>query len=134
MEIIQRLILKYPSHIKYWLLVLAIFVMIIAIKNYLNYDSILLEIDEVKNNNNKTQQQILYTKNFLVPYLSSSYADYFLAHENSILYKTEQVIKFEFVDKKVESDLTGWNTENRSWNTLSPQESWNKFIVSKLGK
>ena len=139
-HIVLTLLQKYPTHVKYWLLVISIFVMIVAIKNYLNYDNILYEIDLVKMNTDRTQQQILFTEKFLVPYLWSSYADYFLAHENSILYAKEDVVKFEFVDRNKDADLLSWNSQtwkkekNQSWSTLSPKESWNEFIKSKLNK
>lgn len=137
-NIVLTLLQKYPTHVKYWLLVISLFVMIVAIKNYLNYDNILYEIDLVKVNTNKTQQQILYTEKFLMPYLGSSYADYFLAHENSILYEKEDVVKFEFVDRTKDVDLLSWSNQTwkkekwQSWSILSPRESWNEFIKSKL--
>lgn len=130
MDLIRTLLLKYPSHIKYGLMIFVIFLMIIAVKNYLNYDNILFEIDEVKKNTNRVQQQIVYTENFLVPYLNSSYADYFLAHENSILYKWEEVIKFEFVEKIIngENQVTSWSGPKESWNNQTPSQSRNQFL------
>ena len=109
--------------------------MIVAIKNYLNYDNILFEIDEVKWSTSRTQQQILYTEKFLIPYLSSIYADHFLAHENSILYKWEEVIKFEFVEKITNIDsIESGNAQKQSWNNQSPQESRNEFLDQIWGK
>jgi hypothetical protein len=90
-----RFIQKYSTQLKYWLLFFAIIFMIFAIRSYLNNIAILDAIDWVEKEKKAKIDEINFTQNFLTKYLWSDYADYFLAHENSILYKNEFILRLD---------------------------------------
>lgn len=127
-----RFIQKYSTQLKYWLLFAVIFLMIFAIRSYLNNIAILDAIDWVENEKLAKTDEINFTQNFLIKYLWSDYADYFLAHENSILYKNEYILRLDMnIQQK---DLT-WNinTWNQiTWKNMNSQQSWKDFLWKKL--
>ena len=92
--------LNYKEHItsiKYGLIVINIFFMVIAIKAVVNYQTIISSIDHVQENIRRTKEHTDYINNFLTPYLNSEYAPYFLAHENNQLLPGETIIKIVVV-------------------------------------
>ena len=95
MEYIKVLLRKYPNRIKYGILVLDLFAMIIAIKTYVNYVSIETAIEDATIQQQIKTEELAFTKNFLVNYEKSEYARYFLEHENNMLLGDEYIIKFE---------------------------------------
>ena len=75
--------------------------------------------------------EVEYTRNFLINYEKSDYANFFLKHENNILGKGETIIKFQ---KK--SQITTNTGENKNSNTgiqeQTPQQSRKTFFQEKL--
>jgi type III secretory pathway component EscR len=104
MEHIQALLKKYPNRIKYGILILDIFAMIIAIKTYVNYVSIETAIENATIEQQMKTDELAFTQNFLVNYEKSEYAKYFLEHENNMLQGDEYIIKFEEMYQKQQSN------------------------------
>ena len=100
MENILALLRRYPNRIKYGILVLDIFAMIIAIKTYVNYVSIETAIEDATIQQQTQTDELAFTQNFLVNYEKSDYAKYFLEHENNMLLDNEYIIKFEDMYQK----------------------------------
>ncbi|MEI7919409.1 MAG: hypothetical protein WCH65_04335 [bacterium] len=100
MEKIYALLRKYPNRIKYGILILDIFAMIIAIRTYVNYVSIETAIENATLEQQTKGEELAFTQNFLVNYEKSDYAKYFLEHENNMLLDREYIIKFEELYKK----------------------------------
>ena len=134
MDKIYLLLRRYPNRIKYGILILDIFAMIVAIRTYVNYVSIETAIEEANAEQQAKTQELAFTQNFLVSYEKSEYAKYFLEHENNMLLQNEFIIKFEEMYKKQEaatgSTSSYTNYEDKEVN--SPQESWKKFIHDKI--
>lgn len=137
MEYIQALLRRYPNRIKYGIVILDIFAMIIAIRTYVNYVSIETAIEDAIIEQQIKTDELNFTQNFLVNYEKSDYARYFLEHENNMLLGDEYIIKFEEMYQKQE--VNTWNItdpyidyEDKDVN--SPQESWKKFIIDKINK
>jgi len=137
MDYIQALLRKYPNRIKYGLLILDVFAMIITIKTYVNYVSIETAIEDATIQQETKTDELSFTQNFLVNYEKSEYAKYFLEHENNMLLRDEYIIKFEEMYQKQETN-TWTNTDPfvdyQDKNVNSPQESWKKFILDKISK
>jgi hypothetical protein len=100
MDYIQALLRKYPNRIKYGLLILDVFAMIITIKTYVNYVSIETAIEDATIQQETKTDELSFTQNFLVNYEKSEYAKYFLEHENNMLLRDEYIIKFEEMYQK----------------------------------
>ncbi len=135
MEYIQAILRKYPNRIKYGLVILDIFAMILAIRTYVNYVSIETAIEDASLQQQIKSDELAFTQNFLIPYEKSAYASYFLQHENNMLLRDEYIVKFEEMYQKQE--VNTWTTvdpymqENIN-EANSPQESWRKFILEKF--
>lgn len=137
MEYIQALLRKYPNRIKYGILILDLFAMIVAIKTYVNYISIETAIQDATIEQQRKTDELAFTQNFLVNYEKSEYAKYFLEHENNMLLNDEYIIKFEDMYQKQKSNTgssiaSDIDYEDKIVN--SPQESWKKFILDKVSK
>ena len=137
MDALQKLLRKYPNRIKYGLLFLDIFAMIITIKTYVNYVSIETAITDATIEQQTKTDELAFTQNFLINYEKSEYAKYFLEHENNMLLRDEYIIKFEEMYQKQQAN-TGTNAnayvDYQDRNVNSPQESWKKFIFDKISK
>ncbi len=104
MDYIQALLRKYPNRIKYGILVLDIFAMIIAIRTYINYVSIEIAIEDAVIEQQVKTDELAFTQNFLIDYEKSYYAKYFLEHENNMLAVDEYIIKFEEMYQKQQAN------------------------------
>ena len=136
MEYIQALLRRYPNRIKYGLIVLDVFAMIIAIRTYVNYVSIETAIEDATIEQQTKTDELAFTQNFLVNYEKSDYAKYFLEHENNMLLRNEYIIKFEeMYQKPVANTGTASSFVDYQDNVIkTPQESWKKFILDKISK
>ena len=74
------------TFVKYTLIVVNIFFMIIAIKSVVNNQNIMESIESVKQDTQNIEQKTFYINNFLAPYLKSDFAGYFFAHENNQIF------------------------------------------------
>jgi hypothetical protein len=86
---------KNPLLSKYGLGIVVLFAMIVSIRTYMNYLAIELSIQNVNQETVHITQRKLYEENFLIPYEQSEYSEYFLRHENNILFPGEFIVRFE---------------------------------------
>ncbi len=133
-----KLLSKYSTHIKYILIVVILLAMIMSIRTYLNFVAIEDAIQNVQLKTIQTQNEILYVKNFLIPYLSSEYAEYFLSHENSVLFPHEAIVWFEsqseqdIIKEKSLNQDTGLQIKDNYIYTA--KDSWEHFWNERLKK
>jgi hypothetical protein len=86
MDRIKAFLLNYATHAKYLLLGLNIFFALVAIRIFINYTNIERAIHEVTQETAQKELELSYTKQFELPYKQSDYAQFFLKHENNILF------------------------------------------------
>lgn len=77
----------------------------------MNYLAIELSIQNVNQETVHITQRKLYEENFLIPYEQSEYSEYFLRHENNILFPGEFIVRFE--EEK----------------TLKPEDIWTESTI-----
>ncbi len=131
MDKLKYYILKYPNHLKYWLLLVNIFAVILAIKIFVNYNNIEQAIEETSRQSQNKAMQLWYAKNFQIPYEQSDYAKMFMKHENNMLLPWELIIKFE--SKKNTNSGDNQTGEQASIKFLSnPPDARNQFLKEKL--
>ncbi|MDR2415681.1 MAG: hypothetical protein LBD75_03595 [Candidatus Peribacteria bacterium] len=92
---IKQIIDTYGSRIKYFLFGILIFVMLVAIRTYINYVTIIDTTATVRKRSAFVQSEADYAKNFQMKYLSSEYGHLFLAHDNNVLFWGESIISFK---------------------------------------
>jgi len=125
------------SHIKYGLFFFMIFMMITAVKVYLNYANINQNIIDVKAKIVQRQKDMLYLE-IQNEYYRSPYAYKLTAHQQGNLLEWEQFILFEHIDPtKQTAALTWsagtWHTGSASTeNSLTPSASWRQFFEQKI--
>lgn len=124
--------------IKYWLLVINIFFMIIAIKAVVNHQVIIDSIAKVQYETEETKEHTDYVNNFLTPYLKSEFAPYFFAHENNQIFPWEKIIKIITVEKTdpsaeittlLSGTLTIWTKSNTSQRNIYIQQLTNNISI-----
>lgn len=130
MKNLIKFIQRYSTQIKYFWIIIFILSMLVAIKTYLNYTAILDAIWSVNQEIEKKTQEINYVENFLNKYLLSHYWDYFLSHENNVLYKNEYILRL------VMNDTQYQEIENETWTKkdkiLNSKESRKDFLHKKI--
>ncbi len=88
--------------------------------------------DEIVN----TKDEIAFISNFERPYLESEWADYYLWHENWVVYNGEWVIRLRNREKILadnEDDILSLQKKEEDMIVISsPEESWFYFIHDKL--
>lgn len=133
MSLLKKLWHIYPNYIKYWILIVDIIFMFVAIKVYVNYISIENAIDSTVQIRENKADEIDFTNNFLLTYEASDYSRYFLWHENNMLNKWEYIIRFDFLDEK--PVVKTWTLINETENPVnSPQKAWQYFLKQQLKK
>lgn len=128
-EYIYKIVTRYWNRIKIFWIVIAIVVMLFAIKTYINYSMIKEEIEKVNSDIDLVQQEIAYSEKFYSKYLDSDYSNYFLSHKNNILFDWEYIIMIS--EKEENTSVDDEHITKNEW-TKTPQESWKEFIKSKL--
>ena len=88
----------------------------------MNYLAIEVSIENVNQETQQITQRKLYEENFLIPYEQSEYAQYFLRHENNILFPWEFIVRFEAENVASVSET---DQEDR---IQTPQESRRHFF------
>ncbi len=127
------------SQRKYGLFFLMIFMMITAVKVYLNYANIQQNITDVRAKivQRKKDMQYLEIQN---AYYSSPYAEKIMAHQQGILLEWEQFVLFEHVSPQSEAEIavtatgaeaTGELQVASTWTSLSPFASRKSFFSQK---
>lgn len=132
---LKNIINRYGTKIKYGLRWVFFIAMIVAINTYVNYKEVVKSIDTVKDRTKAVQIEMDYAQNFQKKYLSSDYWYKFLAHDNSMIFRNEEIILFKSSSDVVE---TGFNadlshipyrpTEEEQRKTMSPSASWNLYL------
>ena len=132
---LKSLLNTYWTKIKYALWVLLFIVMIIAIRTYVNYLTVVNSIESVDALATSVQNEMDYTQNFQKKYLASDYGYLFLAHDNSMIFDGEEIILFKSSEDVVESwfnaDLTHIPyrpTEEEQRKSMEPMKAWNLFL------
>jgi len=128
-ENIYKIVTRYWNRIKVFWIVVAIVVMLFAIKTYINYSMITEEIEKVNSDIDLLQQEIAYSEKFYSKYLDSDYSNYFLSHKNNILFDGEYIVMI--TEKSDDNSNDNEQPIQNDW-LKTPQESWKDFIKSKL--
>lgn len=93
-------------------------------------------ITEIQDDIVETRDEINFIKNFENPYLYSERADYYLWHENWIVYDWEWVIRLRNRDKlldTLDNDILQMQRDEKDLVIISsPEESRYYFIEDKL--
>jgi len=135
MDKIKSYILRHPIRIKYGLAIANVFIILIAVRMYINYTTI---EDAIQNTIIQSQQKTLelaFSQNFLLNYEKSEYAQYFLQHENNILRRGEFIIKFEQMPEKTQTgNEQAISIYDQKDYIKTPQQSRNRFIAEKFSK
>lgn len=137
---LKHLIDTYGSKIKYILFGILIFAMLVAIRTYINYITIIDTTTTVRNRSAFIQNEADYAKNFQMKYLSSEYGHLFLAHDNNVLFWGESIISFKSwtEEEEIATNISlshipdHKEAEEQEKMTLTPQEARKKFIREKL--
>ncbi len=119
------------TFIKYWLIVVNIFFMIIAIRAVVNRQLIIDSIEQVTYDTQHTKDYTDYINNFLSPYLKSEFAPYFLAHENNQIFPWEKIIKIIIIPKN-DTDAKNRITIGTNWNTEQNKNTKRRNYISWL--
>jgi len=106
--------------------------MIMSIRTYLNFVAIEDAIRLVELRTDKTQEEIDYVHKFLLPYLSSEYSEYFLSHENNVLFRWERIIRFETLSQRKEIDQSTGVIPKETY--MSAKDSWRRFWLERIQK
>jgi hypothetical protein len=85
MDQIKLFIAKYPTHIKYVLIVVDILLALVAIRIFINYNNIEQAILDTTQHSLQQTQELAFSENFELAYQKSNYAQFFLKHENNML-------------------------------------------------
>ena len=93
-------------------------------------------IQEIQEEITTTKDEIEFIKHYEVPFLDSEWADYYLGHENGVVYDGEWVVRLKNREKilaNTQDDiLTLQASEEDMIIISSPEESWYYFIYDKL--
>jgi len=129
----RKFVIEYNTHIKYILLIVVFFSMIYSIRSYLNRIAIEEAVIQRIEESTLEQDKYNYREQFQLAYLSSSFADYFLTHENNALFRNEIIINFKQQELKtlIESK-TGFDAMFYVEERQTTQESWRRFIRDKI--
>jgi hypothetical protein len=92
---LKHIIDTYGSRLKYLLFVVLILVMLLAIRTYINYVTIIDTTNTVKRRTANVQNELDYSQNFQSKYLASEYGHLFLAHDNNTIFRGESIISFK---------------------------------------
>ncbi|MCF7835396.1 hypothetical protein K9M48_05140 [Candidatus Gracilibacteria bacterium] len=130
MKNLVKFIQRYSTQLKYLGLIVFILSMIVAIRTYLNYIAILDAIGSVNQEIEKKTQEINHVENFLNKYLLSHYGDYFLSHENNILYKNEYILRLD-ISNSGNQEIIDEKQEVKE-KILNAQDSRKDFIDKKI--
>lgn len=132
---LKNIINTFWTKIKYGLRVVFFVTMIVAIRTYVNYLAVVDSIESVKDRTNSVQNEMDYAQNFQKKYLASDYGYRFLAHDNSMIFRNEEVILFRSSSDVIETwfnaDLTHIPyrpTEEEQRKSMTPAASWNLYL------
>jgi hypothetical protein len=132
---LKTLLNTYWTKIKYALRVIFFIAMIIAIRTYVNFLVVIDSIDTVNTRTQMEQTEMDYAQNFQKRYLASDYWYLFLAHDNSMIFRWEEIILFksswDVVETWFNTDLTHIPyrpTEEEQKKMMEPLKAWNLYL------
>ena len=138
---LKSLIKTYWTKIKYALRVVFFITMIVAIRTYVNYLVVVDSIKTVYNITDLVKNEMDYAQNFQKKYLASDYGYLFLAHDNSMIFKWEEIILFKTPEDQIETwfntDLTHIPyrpTEEEQKKNMSPNKAWRLYFQEVWAK
>lgn len=133
MNDLRSYILRHPIRVKYGLIIVNIFIILIAVRMYINYTAIEDAIQDTIIQSEQKTLELAFSENFLLNYEKSEYAQYFLQHENNILRRGEFIIKFEQMPEKAQTGTQQViSTYDQKEYIKTPQQSRNRFIAEKF--
>ena len=125
----------YWTKIKYALRVVVFVAGIFAIKTYVNYLTVVDSIETVNDRTASVQNEMDYAQNFQKKYLASDYGYLFLAHDNSMIFRWEEIILFksswDVVETWFNADLTHIPyrpTEEEQKKSMEPSKARNLYF------
>ena len=131
----------YWTKIKYALWVAFFVAMIFAIRTYVNYLTVVDSIETVDARTAAVQNEMDYAQNFQKKYLASDYGYLFLAHDNSMVFRWEEIILFksswDVVKTWFNVDLTHIPyrpTEEEQRKMMEPMKAWNLYLSETWSK
>ena len=138
---LKAILNTYWTKIKYGLWIILFVAMIFAIKTYVNYLNVVESIKTVDSRTASVQNEMDYAQNFQKKYLASDYGYHFLAHDNSMIFRGEEIILFksswDVVETWFNADLTHIPyrpTEEEQRKMLEPTQAWNIYFGEVFGK
>lgn len=138
---LKSILNTYWTKIKYALRVIFFIAMIFAIRTYVNYLTVVDSIETVDARTAAVQNEMDYAQNFQKKYLASDYGYLFLAHDNSMVFRWEEIILFksswDVVETWFNTDLTHIPyrpTEEEQKKMMDPMKAWNLYLSETWDK
>ena len=138
---LKSILNTYWTKVKYALWVVFFVVMIFAVRTYVNYLAVVDSIETVDARTAAVQNEMDYAENFQKKYLASDYGYLFLAHDNSMIFRGEEIILFKSSGDVVETwfnvDLTHIPyrpTEEEQRKMMEPTKAWNLYLSETWSK
>ena len=139
---LKQLIDDHGSKIKYSLFLVLLLAMILSIRTYINYITIVDTIDSTGKKTASVEEELNYANNFQTKYLASEYGHLFLAHDNNVIFWGESIISFKnwtWEDVQARTMSLSHIPDRREVEELEriqmiPQESWQTFIRERIEK
>ena len=108
------------------------FLVLIAIKIFINYNNIEVAITETAQQSQDKTMELWYAQNFQLPYEKSEYAQRFLKHENNMLLPWEFIIKLQDKATMVHTWSASGNEQKEIKLLTTPQQARQQFLKEKL--
>lgn len=138
---LKSILNTYWTKLKYALWIVFFIVMIFAIRTYVNYLAVVDSIETVDARTASVQNEMDYAENFQKKYLASDYGYLFLAHDNSMIFRGEEIILFKSSWDVVETwfnvDLTHIPyrpTEEEQKKMMDPMKARNLYLSETWAK
>lgn len=138
---LKSILNTYWTKMKYALWIVFFIVMIFAIRTYVNYLAVVDSIETVDARTASVQNEMDYAENFQKKYLASDYGYLFLAHDNSMIFRGEEIILFKSSWDVVETwfnvDLTHIPyrpTEEEQKKMMDPMKARNLYLSETWAK
>ncbi len=138
---LKSILNTYWTKVKYALWVIFFVVMIFAVRTYVNYLAVVDSIETVDARTAAVQNEMDYAENFQKKYLASDYGYLFLAHDNSMIFRGEEIILFKSSGDVVETwfnvDLTHIPyrpTQEEQRKMMEPTKAWNLYLSETWSK
>jgi len=136
---IKHILNAYGTKIKYGLGLVLLFAMILAIRTYINYVTIIDTTHSVNRRSASVENEMNFAQYFQAKYLASEYGHLFLAHDNSSIFWWESIISFKTSGEAVGAPALALNhipdrrdSLEQALKNLTPPEAWQQFIRERI--